>query len=85
MYYWSKRWYNGCLSSIGMLFIGIFLNILYSFVLSLIGVWLWNYAMVSMFSIPEITFWKMFSLMVLVRLFIPIKINYNKNSERRRD
>ena len=85
MYYWSKGWYNGCLSSIGMLFIGIFLNILYSLVLSLIGVWLWNYAMVSMFNVPEITFWKMFSLMVLVRLFIPIKINYNKNSERRRD
>ena len=79
MYYGNKRWYDGCLTAIGLAVIGLLLGSVYSFVLSLIGVWLWNYAMVSMFSVPEITFWKMFALMVLVRLFIPTKVNYNKN------
>ena len=80
MNYGYNKWYDGCLHSIGMLFMGLFLGILYSFVISFIGVWLWNYAMVSMFGVSEITFWKMFALMVLVRLFIPSRINYNKNS-----
>lgn len=79
MYYGNNRWYDGCLSTIGMAIIGLLLGTIYSFALALIGVWLWNYAMVSMFSVPQITFWKMFGLMVLVRLFIPTKINYNKN------
>ena len=78
MYYGSNRWYDGCLRAIGMLFMNLFLGILYNFVISFIGVWLWNYAMVSMFGVSEITFWKMFALMVLVRLFIPSRINYNK-------
>ena len=80
MNYGSNRWYDGCLYAIGMLFMRLFLGILYSFVISFIGVWLWNYAMVSMFGVSEITFWKMFALMVLIRLFIPSRINYNKNS-----
>ena len=80
MNYGYNRWYDGCLLAIGMLFMGLFLGILYSFVISFIGVWLWNYAMVSMFGFSEITFWKMFALMVLIRLFIPSRINYNKNS-----
>ena len=79
MNYGSNRWYDGCLRAIGMLFMGLFLGILYSFVISFIGVWLWNYAMVSMFGVSEITFWKMFALMVLVRLFIPSRINYNNS------
>ena len=70
---------NGCLTAIGLAVMGLVLGIIYSFVISIIGVWLWNYAMVSMFGVPEITFWQMFALMVLVRLFIPSKINYNKN------
>ncbi len=70
---------NGYLTAIGLAVMGLVLGIIYSFVISIIGVWLWNYAMVSMFGVPEITFWKMFALMVLVRLFIPSKINYNKN------
>ena len=80
MNYGSNRWYDGCLLAIGMLFMELFLGILYNFVISFIGVWLWNYAMVSMFGVSEITFWKMFALMVLVRLFIPSRINYNKNN-----
>ena len=51
MNYGSNRWYDGCLYAIGMLFMGLFLGILYSFVISFIGVWLWNYAMVSMFGV----------------------------------
>lgn len=78
MYYGKNRWYNGCLMTIGIAMVGLLLGIVYSFVLGLIGVWLWNYAMVSTFNVPEITFWKMFALMVLVRLFIPTKVNYNK-------
>ena len=80
MNYGSNRWYDGCLYAIGMLFMNLFLGILYNFVISFIGVWLWNYAIVSMFGVSEITFWKMFALMVLVRLFIPSRINYNKNN-----
>ena len=72
---------NGCLTAIGLAVIGLLLGTIYSFVLSIIGVWLWNYAMVSMFGVPQITFWQMFALMVLVRLFIPIKINYNKENK----
>lgn len=81
MNYGNNRWYNGCLATIGMAIIGLLLGTIYSFVLALIGVWLWNYAMVSMFSVPEITFWEMFALMVLVRLFIPTRINYNKENK----
>lgn len=78
MNYGSNKWYDGYLHSIGMLVMNLFLGIFYNFVISFIGVWLWNYAMVSMFGVSEITFWKMFALMVLVRLFIPSRINYNK-------
>ena len=78
MYYGNNGWYNGCLTAIGLAIVGLLLGIAYSFALALIGVWLWNYAMVSMFNVPEITFWQMFALMVLVRLFIPTKVNYNK-------
>ena len=70
---------NGCLTAIGLAVMGLVLGIIYSFVISIIGVWLWNYAMVSMFGVPEITFWQMFALMVLVRLYKKKKINYNKN------
>ena len=72
---------NGCLTAIGLVVIGLVLGIIYAFAISIIGVWLWNYAMVSMFSVPEITFWEMFALMVLVRLFIPPRINYNKENK----
>ena len=78
MNYGKNRRYDGCLMMIGMAMVGLLLGVVYSFVLALIGVWLWNYAMVSTFGVPEITFWKMFALMVLVRLFIPTKINYEK-------
>lgn len=71
---------NGCLTAIGLVVIGLVLGIIYAFAISIIGVWLWNYAMVSMFGVPQITFWQMFALMVLVRLFIPPKINYNKEN-----
>lgn len=73
---------NGCLTAIGLAVIGLVLGIIYAFVISIIGVWLWNYAMVSMFGVPQITFWQMFALMVLVRLFIPTKINYNKENKK---
>lgn len=72
---------NGCLTAIGLLVLGLVLDIIYAFVISIIGVWLWNYAMVSMFGVPQITFWQMLALMVLVRLFIPPKINYNKENK----
>lgn len=72
---------NGCLTAIGLVVIGLVLGIIYAFAISIIGVWLWNYAMVSMFGVPQITFWQMFALMVLVRLFIPPKINYNKENK----
>ena len=72
---------NGCLTAIGLAVIGLVLGIIYAFVISIIGVWLWNYAMVSMFNVPQITFWQMFALMVLVRLFIPPRINYNKENK----
>lgn len=71
---------NGCLTAIGLLVLGLVLDIIYAFAISIIGVWLWNYAMVSMFGVPQITFWQMLALMVLVRLFIPPKINYNKEN-----
>ena len=71
----------GCLTAIGLVVIGLVLGIIYAFVISIIGVWLWNYAMVSMFGVPQITFWQMFALMVLVRLFIPPRINYNKENK----
>lgn len=77
MYYGN----NGYLTAIGLAVIGLLLGTIYSFVISIIGVWLWNYAMVSMFNVPVITFWQMFALMVLVRLFIPTKINYNKENK----
>lgn len=72
---------NGCLTAIGLLVLGLVLDIIYAFAISIIGVWLWNYAMVSMFGVPQITFWQMLALMVLVRLFIPSKINYNKENK----
>lgn len=56
-------------------------GIIFSSIFAIIGVWLWNYAMVSMFGVPEITFWKMFALMVLVRLIVPSRVNYNKNNK----
>lgn len=79
MRYGNNKWYDGCLTAIGLAVIGLVLGVIYAFVISIFGVWLWNYAMVSMFNVPQITFWQMLALMVLARLFIPLRINYNNN------
>lgn len=38
---------------------------------ALIGLWIWNAVLVSTFSAPELTYWKMLGLMYLVRFFVP--------------
>lgn len=74
-----NMWYNssfsdnedsGCMVSILKFVLSFALGIVFSLPFAIIGVWLWDYAVVSMFGLPEITFLKMFSLMILVRLFI---------------
>lgn len=62
---------EGCLNVILYTILGLFL-------LAFFGQYLWNYAVVSVFGLPEITYWKMFALMVLVRLIVPAPINFDK-------
>lgn len=62
---------EGCLNVILYTILGLFL-------LAFFGQYLWNYAVVSVFGLPEITYWKMFALMVLVRLIVPAPIKFDK-------
>jgi len=69
---------NSCLDVILYTFFGLLFSIAWGGLLAFFGKYLWNYAVVSVFGLPEITYWKMFALMVLVRLVIPSQIKINK-------
>lgn len=70
---------DGCLQYLGLFLLALLLTLVFSFIFAYFGVLLWNYAVVPIFGLPEITYWQMFALMVLVRLFIPNNINYKNN------
>jgi hypothetical protein len=70
---------DGCLQYLGLFLLALLLTLVFSFIFAYFGVLLWNYAVVPIFGLPEITYWQMFALMVLVRLFIPNNVNYKNN------
>lgn len=67
---------DGCIKYLLMFFAVLGLALVFALIFAYFGVLLWNYAVVPIFGLPEITYWQMFALMVLVRLFIPSNINY---------
>lgn len=67
---------DGCMKYLFLFFIVLGLAPVFALIFAYFGVQLWNYAVVPIFGLPEITYWQMFALMVLVRLFIPSNINY---------
>jgi hypothetical protein len=67
---------DGCLWYLGLFLLALLLTFVFSLIFAYFGVFLWNYAVVPIFGLPEITYLQMLSLMVLVRLFIPSNINY---------
>lgn len=70
---------DGCLQYLGLFLLALLLTLVFSLIFAYFGVLLWNYVVTSIFGLPEITYWQMFALMVLVRLFIPNNINYKNN------
>lgn len=69
---------EGCLNFMLYAILGLLFSIAWGSLLAFFGQYLWNYAVVSVFGLPEITYWKMFALMILVRLIVPVPINFNK-------
>ena len=67
---------DGCMKYLLMVFVVLGLTLVFALIFAYFGVLLWNYAVVPIFGLPQITYWQMFALMVLVRLFIPSNINY---------
>lgn len=67
---------DGCIKYLfmflGVLVMALVLDLIFAY----FGVLLWNYAVVPIFGLSEITYWQMFALMILVRLFIPLNIKY---------
>lgn len=52
----------------------VLLGLAYSLVFAYFAMLLWNYAVTDIFGLPEITYWQTFALMVLIRLFVPLKV-----------
>ena len=50
------------------------------FLVAWLGQWLWNTIVVVKFCAPYLTYWEMFGLMVMVRLFFPV-INFNRSNK----
>lgn len=67
---------DGCMKYLFLFFAVLGLALVFALIFAYFGVQLWNYAVVPIFGLPEITYWQMFALMVLVRLLIPTNINY---------
>ena len=70
---------DGCMKYLVVFFALLGLTLVFALIFAYFGVQLWNYAVVPIFGLPEITYWQMFALMVLVRLFIPSNINYKND------
>ena len=68
---------EGCMKYLFLFFVVLGLALVFALIFAYFGVQLWNYAVVPIFGLPEITYWQMFALMVLVRIILmPININY---------
>lgn len=65
---------GGCLKFLSLFLVTFVFSLVFALISAYFGVQLWNYAVVPIFGLPEITYWQMFALMVLVRFFIPINI-----------
>ncbi len=72
--------FDGCLNVLLYVVFYIVFATIMALVFTFVAVWLWNYAVVSMFGLSEITYWKMFALLMLVRLFVPANVQYNNKS-----
>lgn len=71
---------KGCLEAVLMFVVISVLALAFSLLYAYFGVILWNYAVTAIFGLPEITYWQMFALMVLVRLFVvPIKYDFKND------
>lgn len=69
---------KGCLVYLGMVCVVWGIAILCAFVFSYFAMLLWNYVMVSLFGLCEVTYWQMLALQILVRLFAPYQIDTKK-------
>jgi hypothetical protein len=67
---------EGCIRYLLLFLLVLLFSLVFAFVFAYFGVLLWNYAVVSIFGLPKITYWQMFALMVLVRMFFPSGISY---------
>jgi hypothetical protein len=67
---------EGCFQAITIFLVALTGGIVFAFLFGYIGMLLWNEIVVSLFGLPVVTYWQMFGLMVLVRLFIPMNISY---------
>ena len=70
--FWAAM--SGCLTPLLFSFGFIFL-------VAWLAQWLWNTIVVVKFCAPYLTYWEMFGLMVMVRLFFPV-INFNRSSSK---
>ena len=73
--------FDGCLQALAEMLGTFTAGTLYMLFGCFINVLLWNYAVVSLFGLPNVTFWQMLCLMVLFRLLFPLKISFSKQSK----
>lgn len=57
----------------------ILLIVVCLFITTWIALWLWNIIAIPIFGAPALTFWQMYGLMWLVRLFFPRNIRAKKD------
>ena len=62
---------TGCFTWIG-------LYILYWFVSMLFSLWLWNWIMVDIFSLPTLSFWQMFGVKLCLSCIMPTKVTVKR-------
>ena len=56
-------------------FVALVFGLVWSLLLAFFGQFLWNYVVVSIFGLPEISYLKMLALMVFVRILIPMNLS----------
>lgn len=67
---------DGCFSGFMFVTWTLGLSLALCFLWAYFCMLLWNYAMPSVFGVPEITYWKMFAILLLARFLFP-NINVN--------
>lgn len=69
----------------GFVILGIVVAVLFAFLFGMLVVWLWNWLMVDIFSLPEITYWQAVGLVILAKIFFGgLGCHHHNNDEKKK-